>query len=224
MPRTNVCIESVKEHIPNSKIHLVKVNNTTGNYVEGLAKDRLIYTRDLIKTGSKEVMVLGADCVFYNTPNVFLHTGGYVVLTPHVIKPPVNNGAQLYSTGHCNADLILFRKHSLNLLDWLINQEMKNDVAKGIFYEQTWLSALPFVGDYITVCRDPGINYAYFNFCERTLTKKKDCYYVDDSKLQMLQYSGHVLGKISKYYNEPVTNPLILELFQDYEKRVNEIT
>ncbi len=220
MPRTNVCIASVKEHIPNSNIHLVKVENPTGNYVEGLAKDRLKKAKDLLENGSKEVIILGADCVFYNDPSVFLNISGHVVLTPHVIKPPVNNGAQLYGTGHCNADMILFRKWSLPLLEWLINQEMKNDVAKGIFYEQTWLSALPFVGEYVGICRDPGINYAYFNFSERTLTNKNNTYYVNGNKLAMLQYSGFVPGKISKHYNGPVDD-LTLELFKDYEKRVS---
>lgn len=224
MPRTKVCIQSVKDHLPSATIHLVELPNDSPGYIEGMAKDRLIKTRELIQQGSKEVIILGADCVFYDTPTQFLHIGGDVVLTPHVIKPPTANGRQLYQTGHVNADLILFRKYSLPILDWLISQEMKNETQYGLFYEQTWLSALPFFDNYVGICKDVATNYAYFNFHERELTKKKDRYYVNGTKLNMVQFTGYIPGhpeKISKHYGGNVAdNPLILELFQDYERKI----
>lgn len=222
LPRANVCVESCKQFIPEAKIHLVPFNNpTNGDYVSGLAKARLEYTKKLLEEGSSEVMVLGADCVFYAPPNEFLYNRSNVVLVPHVLKPPMENGAGLYKTGHVNGDLILFRKNSLEILDWLLSQDMKDDSSNGVFYEQTWLSALPFIFDNVGICRHPGINYAYFNFVERELTQLGFKYFVNGSPLTMAQFSGWSPGKISKYFNGEVS-PLTLELFQDYERRISK--
>lgn len=226
MPRTRVCIESCKEFLPEAKIHLVPFNNpVNGDYVSGLAKARLEYTRKLIVEGADKVMVLGADCVFYSHPTQFLNTRGYVILVPHVVDPPTFNGAQLYKTGHVNADLMLFTRNSIDILNWLVKQDMKDDSSNGIFYEQTWLSALPFFFEGIGIYRGPAVNYAYFNFHERELRKKEDdSYWIDGDPLVMVQYSGYHVGYpvgISKHYNGPVTHE-ILELFQDYETRISK--
>lgn len=229
MPRTRVCIASCEKHIPNSKIHLVKLNNqVTGDYVSGLAKARLEYTKKLLEEGSTEVMVLGADCVFYSTPTEFLNNRAAVVLVPHVINPPKTNGAGLYKTGHVNADMMLFRPASLSILDWLVEQEMKDDSSNGVFYEQTWLSALPFISRDVSICRDPAINYAYFNFNERKLTRGGVRFYVNGRPLVMVQFSGYYEGwpaGISKHHNggnNGYVTPTILELFQEYELEISK--
>lgn len=221
LPRANVCVESCKQFMPDAKIHLIPFNNpTNGDYVSGLAKARLEYVRKLLVEGSTEVMVLGADCVFYAPPDEFLYSSSSICLIPHVINPPIENGAALYKTGHVNADMMLFRYSSLSILDWLIIQDMRDDSSNGIFYEQTWLSALPFFFKGVNICNHPGINYAYFNFNERKLTKNSEGkYFVDMEPLVMVQFSGWSPGKISKYYNKPVDG-LITELFQDYERRI----
>lgn len=223
MPRTQVCIESINKYIPDSKIHLVKVKDTEKYYVEDLAKNRLLKAKELIEAGCKEVMVLGADCVFYNTPDIFLNTGGNIVLIPHVITPPIENAAYMYQTGHCNADLILFRPGCLPLLNWVLSQEMKNDIKNGYFYDQLLLSSLPFFEGYVGICKDPGINFAFYNFWERKFSKKDDVYYVNDNKLCMVQYSGFIKGhpdKISRHFSKKVDNELILELFQEYDRKI----
>lgn len=229
MNRTRVCIESCEKFIPDSKIHLVKLNNpVNGDYVSGLAKARLEYTKKLLEEGSTKVMVLGADCVFYSRPNEILYyTSDSVTLIPHVIKPPNHSGAQLYKTGHVNADLMIFRPNGLPILEWLIKQDMKDDSSNGIFYEQTWLSALPFFFEGVGICKDPGINYAYFNFNERTLTKVGDEYFVNGQPLVMVQFSGYIPGhpeKFSKHWNnfQPAYQFDALPLFQDYEARISK--
>lgn len=229
MPRANVCIASVKEHIPDANIKLCKVPDSQQNYVEGLSKARLIMAKDLIQNGSKEVMVLGADCVFYDTIESFLNMPG-TVLIPHVVTPPRNNSSY-YRTGHINADMILFRKESIPLLDWLISSDIKEDPNNGSFFEQTLLSSAPFFFNNISICKDPGINYAYFNFTERNLWQKSDSndYYINDSDfLKMAQFSGYIVDepeKISKYYNNlqpSLANPYILKLFKEYQKSIEE--
>lgn len=222
MLRTNICIESVKKYIPNSTIHLEKVENTSGSYVEGLAKNRLLKAKELIQNGSKEVMILGADCVFYNTIETFLNIPG-TVLIPHVISPPKNN-ASYYKTGHINADMMLFRTESISLLNWLINSEIKEDPNNGSFFEQTLLSSAPFFFDNINICKDECINYAYFNFSERKLTIKDNKYLVNGKPLKMFQASGYIVSKpekASKYFNGKLTENE-LKLFIEYERLICE--
>jgi hypothetical protein len=229
MPRTNVCVESCKKFIPEAKIHVVPFNNEVkGDYISGLAKARLEYTKKLLEEGSSKVMILGADCVFYARPDEFLLSSKSITLIPHVINPPMVNGAQLYKTGHVNADMMLFYYSSLPILEWLVKQDMKDDSANGIFYEQTWLSALPFFFEGVKICNHPGINFAYFNFHERQLTKrvttsKGNEYFVDMEPLVMVQFSGFEVEhwyKLSKHFNGQIKNPLILELFKDYKDRI----
>lgn len=144
-PRTKVCVESIE-----SLGYQVEVmsyeGQEKGGYLEGFAKARLERARRLLETND-EVIVTGADCVFYSAPFELHKTMGNVVLVPHVVQPPKERAANFYQTGHANADLIVFRKGSEEVLDWLLSQDMKADIAGGSFYEQTLLSALPFLFD-----------------------------------------------------------------------------
>lgn len=234
IPRAMVCIDSIKKFHPKAKIvsELLESDVTPGNYIQGFAKKRLKYVKQLLEAGDKEVIIIGADCVLYDRLDLFtsLHSYSDVVLTPHIVNfPPKEKGAQFYQTGHANADLVLFRAGALPALNWLLEQDMIDDKHNGIFYEQTWLSSLPFFHNLTTeICKFPEINYAYFNFHERQLTYDhtySDCWIVDGHKLAMVQYSGYIDGypeKISRYYSGIMTDPLILELFKDYQNRIDK--
>lgn len=228
MPRALVTYKSVCQHYYGEVINVVQVNDAPPgkSYIEGLAKFRLECVKESLKTFD-EVVVLGADCVLYDKIDTFLNMPGKVVLIPHVVTPPSNN-AQYYPAGHVNADLILFRKSSLDVLDWLLTQEFKDNQSGGSFYEQTLLSSLPFFFDDISICKDPSINYAYFNMSERMLYYSNDKPYVIDTPysypLKMAQFSGYVVGepnKISKYFSGfPIPSDAIIRLFKEYEDSI----
>lgn len=229
MPRTQVCLDSIVKYHPEAITYHVKVNSPAqpGTYIPGLPQERLKYVKMLLESSDNPVVLIGADCVLYDRLDPFTDHLGSIVLTPHVINPPDERGAALYQTGHVNADLVLFRKESLPILEWLIKQDMKNDINNGIFYEQTWMSALPFIFDGVSICRHPGINYAYFNFNERGLTKShvNEKWYVNSYPLIMAQFSGYVEGQpelYSRYYDQRGVNTrMTLELFKDYEREIN---
>lgn len=233
MPRTQVCLDSIRQYYPErlATIHLCKIeaNEKDGTYIQGLAKQRLLKVQELLENGSETVVLLGADCVLYDNLNCMKYMNGDIILTPHVLTFPKKNGAQLYKTGHANADCVLFRPKSLEIIYWLLEQDLVDDSSNGVFYEQTWLSALPFLQTEakVAICKHPGLNFAYFNFHERTLTKIGNKYFIDDvTPLVMVQYSGYVNNQpdmISKYF--PVFGSVsdeILDLFNDYQRRINK--
>lgn len=224
MDQAQVCLESIKLFHPEVCTLASLQPDTNGGYIPDLPKLRFEEILRILYNGTDEVVQIGADCVLYNQLTPFLSTPGDIVLTPHVIKPPMTRGGQLYATGHANADLILFRKGSIPILEWLIKQDMTDKQSQGIFYEQTWLSALPFIFNNVGICRHPGINFAWYNLNERTLRSREGSLFVDNRLLRMVQFSGFIKGqpdKISKHYNEVCTDPLVLELFRDYNNKIS---
>lgn len=231
MNRTKVCIDSVKKHHPNAKIVFEKMENPkNGGYVKGLARRRLEIVKKLLPTlkFNDIVVVLGADCVFYAPiwQNYFdLSELDKVMLFPHVITPPKNNVKQLYRTGHANADLILFKRGAVGVVDWLLKQDLDDNLQNGSFYEQTFISALPFISEGISINKHPGINYAYFNHHERNLHKKDNNYFVNDEPLIMVQYSGFIEGqpeRMSKYHSGSNATGAWLELLQEYDRNIRK--
>lgn len=228
LPRAKVTIASIQKHHPKAKIQLITLNSekTPGSYVEGLAKLRLQAAYDTLKKNQDDnVIIIGADCVLYDPlPAEYTSMSELysIVLTPHVLVPPITKGAQLYKTGHANADLIGLSHSSIPILEWLLEQEMVDKSNEGIFYEQTWLSALPFINDNIHVCRDPGVNVAYFNLHERDLFNFRGMYFVNgEHPLVMAQFSGYELGHpetASKYYSGPALTGDALKLFKEYDE------
>lgn len=235
MPRTKVCLASIKKYHPNSKIHLEMVEDPapSESYIPGMANKRIQKMIDLLKENpNQELMLLGADCVLYqNIDNVI--TGG-VTIFPHVITPPIRDGGQLYNTGHANGDLIIANESGLDVLEWLVKQDMSNKISEGIFYEQTWLSAAPFFFDNVYINKNPGYNFAYYNINERKLQKDHLGYYLQENEhkgrpytyfLNVAQFSGYVLGKperMSKYNKYEDATGATLELFKEYDALVRK--
>src|SRR5258708_6197510 len=93
---------------------------SNGSYLKGLAKFRLEETKIWLMKYD-QVVVVGADCVFYRSIEDVLNLPGKCVLVPHVVHPH-EVGKNFYPTGHVNADFMIFRKEGYIILDWLISQ------------------------------------------------------------------------------------------------------
>lgn len=223
MPRTKVCLDSIKKFHPDSKIYFENYEGTKqGSYLEGFAKFRIQKLIELLEKEDQIIVMLGADCVLYN--NYLYYLDGFIqtnsiVLVPHRITPPIKEkGAQFYMTGHANADILFVTRKSLPILKWLVEQDMKAATSQGIFYEQTWLSAVPFLFDNVHILKDKDLNIAYFNIDERLENIQ--------SGPGMIQYSGFVEGRpeiLSKYYSgQPITNPEVLKYYEDYDKAIKD--
>lgn len=237
MDRANIALESIKKHHPKANIIFEKFEqkdkSNSSYYLPGFARRRLELVKEQVDKciyGDLIVMV-GADCVFYDnyfaghlSEDIF---DASIVLCPHVIKPPKDNVKQLYRTGHANADFVIFNRHSKEVLTWLLEQDLDDDLKNGSFFEQTYLSALPFLFDDVVILRDNAeINFAYFNAHERTLTKnEKGDYLVDGAPLIMVQFSGFIDNapeRLSKHYSGVSAKGPLLELFSEYNQKVNK--
>jgi len=217
--RAKVLTDSIKKFHPYAKIvHVNPGTGTLGSYIPNMAKDRLIKALELLETTKKPVTVIGADCELF-APLSELTSVIYpedIILVPHVISPTPNRDymAQLYQTGHANADLMCFQNtdNAKNALKWLISVTEGNEPSKGIFYEQTWLSAIPFLFNKVQILRNPCINCGYW-------TEN-----IDVDNLIMVQYSGYEKGmphRMSKYYSGPDVTGDVLKLFQNYDDRID---
>lgn len=233
MNKTRICLDSIKKFHPESAICLKMMLDPKPNetYVDGLARKRLEKLRDmLVENPSRTVVLLGADCVLYDNIDGLreIMDESSIIITPHVINPPKEHTAQLYKTGHVNADLIVVNRNSLPILEWLLEQKIGYYPDEGIFYEQTWLSALPFIFHDVHILKNPGFNLAYFNIHEREIVDYSNMvkkYVVKHDGqldwLSMIQFSGYekgMLGKFSKHYNGMIVNELLLQLIEEYDR------
>lgn len=219
MPRTKVCLDSIKKFHPDSKIYFENYEGTKqGSYLDGFAKFRIQKLIELLEKDD-DIIMLGADCVLYNDNLKHNKNFNYdMILYPHRITPPAKEkGAQFYMTGHANADIVHVRKGALPILKWLVEQDMKAATSQGIFYEQTWLSAVPFLFRNVKIMPDEYTNIAYFNIDERFDVFK-------NNKVCMIQYSGYVEGRpeiLSKYYSGPsITSGPVYDKYKEYDDNV----
>lgn len=231
--RAKVLVDSINKYHPGSKI--VHINPETklspGNYIPGMAKDRLIKTLELLEAGEPFVVVVGADCEFFNSVKEdVMHTlKTYdIILVPHVHKPTEKRSmmAQFYRTGHANADYMVFKNtdNVKECLRWMISVTEGEDKNNVIFYEQTWLSATPFLFEKVYIERSPAYNVAYFNILDRDFKYIDDVPFVGHLPVKMVQYSGYVKEKpekMSKYSGTNVTGD-ILTLFKRYDERIEK--
>lgn len=227
--RAKVCIESLRRHHPASITYGIPVvaPEKPGEYIEGFHKARFKWMRDKLSTlpPQDRLIFVGADCVFYARAIDYLKLveESNVTIIPHVTELPMARGDQLYKTGHANGDLVAFAPAALPVLDWLLKQDMVADSERGIFYEQTWLSALPFIADRIGIYRDTDMNVAWFNLDERPIKVEMGAPHINGQPLVMFHYTGFIQGspaRISKYYAGPEATGPLLELLQDYDQAI----
>ena len=190
-------------------------------YLEGLAFERIKAVR--AELGQYDcVVLLGADCYLYHTLDSLFAVPGRIVLVPHVVTPP-REAARYYRTGFANGDVICFRKDAIQIVDWLLTQPMRLQIGRGMFFEQTLLSCLPFIFDGIGICKDPAINYAYYNFYERQLEFINGQFFISGKPLVLCQFSGYINGfpeRIGRYYKGLMPPEPVLALFRQYENNL----
>ena len=135
----------------------------------------------------------GLDALVYLDPDIFvyrpldpvfqaLEEGASAVLTPHMTAPVFDGKApseqDLLYNGTYNLGFIGVgcTEESLRLLDWWEHRCLHlgfSEGRTGLFVDQKWMNLAPGLFENVVVCRDPGLNMAYWNLHERTLEKGK---------------------------------------------------
>lgn len=176
-----------------------------------------VLLRHLLQKGWDAVIFLDADILVTDClDSVFAEVEGHALtLTPHVLNPSEvrlipNFDKILLQVGMFNAGFIgvTSRPESTRFLAWWANKlsnQCLNDTPRGLHYDQRWLDhAVGFVGD-LNILRDPGVNAAYWNLIGRTTRSDGGRYWVGDSRLKCLHFSGFdpfLIPKATSYFPE----------------------
>jgi hypothetical protein len=157
------------------------------------------------------------------------------ILTPHITQPISDSKkpSELdhLNTGIYNLGFCAFRRSddTENFLAWWAEKlrfECLIALCEGLFVDQNWMNFLPVFIENCAIEKNVGYNAAYWNLHERTFSKKKDLFMVNEKHpLQFFHYSGYDPARpdvISKYQNryDFSQRPDLIELFELYRERL----
>lgn len=99
-----------------------------------------------------------------------------IVLTPHVLEPIPRDGTHptermIMGSGIFNLGFIGVGRSAIGFLDWWQERlliDAVSDVEANLFTDQRWIDWVPAIFGCV-VCREPGMNVAWWNIHERTL-------------------------------------------------------
>ena len=170
--------------------------------------------KSLIEKGYDIIHYVDSDICFYSSPdflNDFLSGGIDLLLTPHYLNPFPFDGRKpgvltLLRGGCFNAGYIGLKnsQEGRRFLDWwsrCVFHFGKNEPALGTTGDQRWLDLSQTLFPTTNIVRHPGVNVAYWNLHERTLSKHGGKYFVGEHPLVFFHFSGfdplkpHVLSQ-----------------------------
>ena len=136
---------------------------------------------------------------------VFSHLGSIeeelqntsIVLTPHCLYPIPRDGMEtsektLRHAGIFNLGFVGVAQSGREFLHWWherLQTEAVVDLANALFTDQRWIDFVPSLFP-CTVLRDAGLNVAYWNLHERSLTADNNSIYVNSDSLKFFHFSG----------------------------------
>lgn len=188
-----------------------------------------------------QILHVGADMVFYSTADWVFDTykEDDAAACPHSCAPyPNKEGVrpmdlQVHLTGQLNSDFVLYNayKDTVDFLDWQIARHADVfgvDLANGYFFDQVWLSFLPYYTN-CKIIKDPRLNVAYYNLHERSIIRTgPDTYWVQLIEtpnllyqLVCFQFSGFDTHKLSKYnLNLELLTKDVVQLSIEYKQKL----
>ena len=153
----------------------------------------------LLNDGSPSAIYLDPDI------EVFSHLDGIeqelqktsIVLTPHCLHPIPRDGMEtsektLRHAGIFNLGFIGVAQDGRDFLLWWherLRTEAVVDLPNALFTDQRWIDFVPSLFP-CSILRDPGLNVAYWNLHERSLSKENDAISVNGEPLKFFHYSG----------------------------------
>lgn len=156
-----------------------------------------------------------------------------IVLTPHVLTPIPRDGLapserMIMQAGVFNLGFIAVGRPASGFLEWWQERlvlDAVNDVGSNLFTDQRWIDWVPALFEY-TVCRDPGMNIAWWNIHERPLERLGDDVLVDGHPVRFVHFSGYsprTPEVLSKHHGPTPRTPhtgVMRELADEYGRRL----
>lgn len=190
--------------------------------------------------GHERIMVFDGDTEFFGDLNdLWRKLETYdAIATPHRIHPPPRDGKlmcleQFALCGNYNVGIVGFRntRNAFQFVDWWMRISIDTpecNMSAGRFAEQGWYR---FVGDYmdnVYICRDQGVNFAFWRYDGgeqfRTIDGK---HYVDGVPLRMFHYGAldfNDLGGVAIHQNRTRACDHLLKFLEGYRDRVKPLT
>jgi len=237
---------SIRDFARISVPHFVKVvypNQMDAYYLERMIHvgtmggfPRCLIVEYMLRQGHSAVMAFDGDTEFLGTiddlwDKLVTHDA---IATPHRIKPPPRDGKamcleQFAMCGNYNVGLVGFSNtpNARQFVEWWMRESIDNpecNMGAGRFAEQGWFR---FVGDYmdrVWICRDQGINFAFWRYDgEGQFRKINERWFVDGTPLRMFHYGAldwNDLGRVAVHHTRCRACPHLLKFFERYRDRV----
>lgn len=183
-----------------------------------------------------QVIFGDSDMLFFNRLPEHILQQHEIVFTPHFTSaPPLEYKAQeleVLNAGMFNGGFFkLTRSEETNrFLNWFRSRctpECISDRCRGIYYDQLWINFVPLYFPETHIDRDKGMNMAYWNLHERTLSKTEQSFKVNnESPLSFFHFSGWDFNnpmKVCKWSSwdaesRPDLKPLLLKYHQTLQE------
>lgn len=170
-----------------------------------------------------------------------------IILTPHLCCADICRGkehlieSEISSAGIFNLGFCGVKRSAITdrIIPWWCNKLQDCcfvDYRFGQFYDQKWMNFIPVLaGKELKILKEPGYNFAPWNFCERKLISQNNQYYVEDregniSELFFMHFSGFnpqlpdYLNQqhLSKFDISPNVRVLLKMYFDELQNNNNE--
>ncbi len=153
------------------------------------------------QTNDDAVVYLDPDIeVVAPFPEVFAAAREHgIALTPHVLQPMPRDGREpseevIRQSGIFNLGFLGVSGAAGAFLDWWHERLVTDavvDIHSGLFTDQRWVDWVPALFPHV-ILRDPGLNVAYWNLHERTLTTTADgVILAGAAPLKFVHFSGY---------------------------------
>lgn len=226
--RATILENSIHRFHPNDEFINVKPISSIINrgYLEKFHEEKYKHILNLLESQNEPVVYIGADCELFSKlieiEMLLTYPRVNVILVPHYKKPIASRShmVQTYTTGMANSDFIVFNNtpKAKEICKWLITV-VKDNNGNGEFYDQPWLTSLPFLYKGVEIINHPGYNVGYWDMRDSTFTRDT----IDNEPIRFMHYSGFEMGnpeQVSKHSGGLRVTGDLLEIMKDYNRRI----
>lgn len=201
-----------------------------GGYIRCLTVDYML------DQGHDKIMVFDGDTEFFGSiDDLWDKLDEYdAIATPHRMYAPPRDGKlmcleQFALCGNYNVGFVAFAntQNARQFVDWWTKESYdypECNMSGGRFAEQGWFR---FVGDYmdkVWICRDHGINFAFWRYDGDNFKRSEDGRWMTDGVPLRLFHYGALdfddLGRVAVHHNRCRACPDLLRFFEEYRERV----
>ncbi len=194
---------------------------------------KVLGTAHILKTESA-CLFLDPDMVIMDRLDAVLDAQDPILVTPHVLAPLPEDGHAPDSLEMCGAGFVnggVFRASAgAPALSWLVSKARARWFVApqlGMYADQLWLSALPFLFPQTRLLREPAINVAYWNLHERPLRQENGRILLQSGEpLRLFHFSGFSRpsnGRLTRHSDRRFgaeTDRIVAQLVKDYEAKL----